>query len=65
MEGGGRGGVSSVPKKKIRRHMKNSRPDTPLLSMMVEYGRALEWLQLREDLQKAEFPMLSFQAGDV
>ena len=30
MEGGGRGGVSSVPKKKIRRHMKNSRPDTPL-----------------------------------
>ena len=33
--------------------------------MMVEYGRALEWLQLQEDLRKAEFPMLGFQAGDV
>ena len=32
---------------------------------MVEYGRDLEWLQLQEDLQKAEFPMLGFQAGDV
>ena len=32
---------------------------------MVEYGRDLEWLQLQEDLQKAELPMLGFQAGDV
>ena len=35
------------------------------LLVMVEYGRALEWVQLQEDLQKAEFPMLGFQARDV